>query len=135
MSAYIKKLIHDAERDEAEELAARLARDAAARRDREVAARDRLSPLEDRLARLLATIPLEVQRAGAFPACPAGGPPRPLAGESAIRESWEPSCGNLVSHVFESGVERMDFRRCGERPIDPVPPQPRLACFLNRLTP
>jgi hypothetical protein len=57
MSAYIKRL-------EAEVAAERQARDAEKARIAAEDARERLAPLEQRLARLLSTIPLDVQRAG-----------------------------------------------------------------------
>jgi hypothetical protein len=98
VSAYIKKLIHETERDEAEELAARKVKDAAARREREVAARDRLTPLEDRLARLLTTIPLDVQKEGlCLPAVQAG-----------LRGRWRGNC-----HPGELGaaLRRLGFVR------------------------
>ena len=60
MSAYVQQLQQHADRDHA-------AQAAAAEASREIAARtarERLTPLEDRLAKLLATIPAEVQREG-----------------------------------------------------------------------
>lgn len=62
MSAYVRQL---------QEAVQQIADEAASQRDHasEAAARERLSPLKDRLIRLLATIPNEVQREGlALPA-------------------------------------------------------------------
>jgi hypothetical protein len=60
MSAYIQKLLAAQAVAEAEAEARREEKDRAAAQ----VARERLTPLEDRLARLLATIPLDVQREG-----------------------------------------------------------------------
>ncbi len=60
MSAYIQEL----QRQQAAEQARREAQRAEQERAEVQAARERLTPLEDRLARLLATIPIEVQREG-----------------------------------------------------------------------
>ena len=60
MSAYVASLKAGVERD----IAQREAQRAEQERAEAQAARERLTPLEDRLARLLATIPIEVQREG-----------------------------------------------------------------------
>jgi hypothetical protein len=60
MSHWISQVRADAEARRAKEQARREERTAAETK----AARERLTPLDDRLARLLATIPVEVQREG-----------------------------------------------------------------------
>ncbi len=60
MSAYIQSLQAAVERDQARAEQERAEQERSAAE----AARERLTPLEDRLARLLSTIPIEVQREG-----------------------------------------------------------------------
>lgn len=60
MSAYVKELQAALEREHAEQ---QKIRDAEARANVQ-AARERLTPVEERLARVLATIPVELQREG-----------------------------------------------------------------------
>jgi hypothetical protein len=94
MSAYINQLN------------AAMAVTAQARREEEAlaaapaaqAARERLTPLEDRLARLLATIPPEVQHEGlALPAL-----------QAAMRGRWRGNChpGDLGAALRKLGFER-----------------------------
>ena len=64
MSAYLKQLQAEAERTRIAEAAADAARVEADRQAEVRAARERLTPLEDRLAKVLATIPAEVKREG-----------------------------------------------------------------------
>jgi hypothetical protein len=60
MSAYIAELNAAVERNQAQRARQRAERECAASQ----AARERLTPLQDRLARLLGTIPIETQREG-----------------------------------------------------------------------
>jgi hypothetical protein len=87
MSAYVKAL-HEAVEDDQTRL-----------RERQIAAaRDRLTPLEDRLARLLDTIPLDVQREGVgLPAL-----------QAALKGRWRGNC-----HPGELGIalRKLGFRR------------------------
>ena len=94
MSAYINQLN------------AAVAVQAQARREKErslaaesaQAARERLTPLEDRLSRLLATIPPEVQREGlSLPAL-----------QTTLRGRWRGSChpGHLGTALRKLGFER-----------------------------
>ncbi len=63
-SAYIRSLQAEAERARIAEIAAGAAKVEADRQAEVRAARERLTPLEDRLAKVLATIPREVTRDG-----------------------------------------------------------------------
>lgn len=68
------------------------------------AARDRLTPLEDRLARLLATIPPDMQREGlSLPAL-----------QASLRGRWRGSChpGELGTALRKLGFRRVR-RWCG----------------------
>jgi hypothetical protein len=94
MSAYIKHLntvvaaAAQTRREEQERSAAHAVR----------AARERLTPLEDRLGRLLATIPMEVQ---------GGGLSLPTL-QTALRGRWRGNChpGELGEALRKSGFER-----------------------------
>lgn len=90
MSAYVKQLNAAVEREAAE---AREQRASEAQ-----VARARLTPLEDRLARLLATIPMEVQQEGlSLPAL-----------QTALRGRWRGSChpGELGAALRKLGYVR-----------------------------
>lgn len=94
MIAYVREL----NRQLAAETA-RLNREEEAKRASETqAARDRLTPLEDRLARLLATIPMEVQLEGlSLPAL-----------QTTLRGRWRGSChpGELGAALRKLGYVR-----------------------------
>jgi hypothetical protein len=90
MSAYVKQLnaavaIEQAQRAETDRAAIK-------------AARERLTPLEERLTRLLATIPGEIQREGLSPA----------SLRASLRGRWRGSC-----HPGELGaaLRNLGFRR------------------------
>lgn len=90
MSAYIDQLKASVAEDQS--------RKADKQRSDAAAARDRLTPLEDRLARLLASIPPEMQREGlSLPALQAG-----------LRGRWRGCC-----HPGELGtaLRKLGFRR------------------------
>ncbi len=91
MSAYIKQL---RELEKAENLKARLASEAENK-----AARNRLTPLEDRLEKLLQTIPAEVQREGLSL--------RSL--QKQLKGRWRGSChpGELGSALRKLGYTRV----------------------------
>jgi hypothetical protein len=94
MSAYIDKLNAAVE---AERVKREARRDEQARAAAQ-AARERLTPLEDRLARLLATIPIEVQREGlSLPAL-----------RTALRGRWRGNChpGELAAALRLKGFQR-----------------------------
>lgn len=90
MSAYIARLQQAVKRDQ---------EDARARQNSEAeTARDRMTPLQDRLARLLQTIPLELQREGlSLPAL-----------QASLRGRWRGAChpGELGSALRRAGFER-----------------------------
>lgn len=91
MSAYVKAL-------QAEVAAEQTAHEEQLRQDKAKTARERLTPLEDRLARLLATIPLDVQREGLS-----------LASlQASLRGRWRGSChpGELGTALRKLGYER-----------------------------
>jgi hypothetical protein len=90
MSAYIAALNAAAERDRAQH--AELERVAAQ------AVRERLTPLEERLARLLATIPIEIQREGLS-----------LSSlQASLRGHWRGNChpGELGTALRKLGFKR-----------------------------
>ena len=90
MSAYVKSLYS--------ELAKEQARQAKEKAAVTTAARDRLTPLEDRLARLLETVPDELQHEGlSLSALQAG-----------LRGRWRGSChpGELGSALRKLGFQR-----------------------------
>jgi hypothetical protein len=113
MSAYIKQL-------NAAMAIATLARREGKERAGVQAARDRLTPLEDRVARLLVSIPLDVQHEGlSLPAL-----------KAALRGRWRGSChpGDLGPRYASSGlsgvgsgVARGAFERCGIPSADRPP--------------
>lgn len=90
MSAYISRLIEDSKREAAEY---------ASRKEAQTAdTRERLSPLQDRLARLLATIPTEVLSEGiSLSALQAG-----------LKGRWRGSChpGELGAALRKAGFVR-----------------------------
>lgn len=91
MSAYVMELNRQLAKD-----TARQDREDEAKRAAE--ARDRLTPLEDRLARLLATIPMDVQLEGlSLPAL-----------QTALRGRWRGSChpGELGAALRKLGYVR-----------------------------
>jgi hypothetical protein len=90
VSAYIKQLNAAVERDRAQ----RAEKERAATQ----AARERLTPLEDRLARLLETIPIEIQREGLS-----------LSSlQASLRGRWRGNChpGELGSALRKRGFKR-----------------------------
>lgn len=96
MAAYLKSLAIGLEDVEQERLKIRAA---------EIyAARERLTPLEDRLARLLGTIPVEIQREGLSLA----------ALQTSLRGRWRGAChpGELGAALRRLGFER---RRCWKK--------------------
>jgi hypothetical protein len=94
VSAYIKEL-------QAKVAAAQAQRAEQDRADEEVAAqaaRERLTPLEDRLARLLATIPLSIQREGlSLPAL-----------QASLRGRWR---GNVHPGELGIALRKLGFTR------------------------
>lgn len=91
ISVYVKAL-------HAEAAAEQAADEERQRQEKAKAARDRLTPLEDRLARLLATIPEEVQREGlSLPSL-----------QKALKGHWRGSChpGALGAALRKLGYER-----------------------------
>jgi hypothetical protein len=93
-SAYVTKLNEIAEARRAEEQARREGQASAEAR----AARERLTPLDERVGRLLATIPIEVQQEGlALPAL-----------QAALRGRWRGNChsGELAAALRRRGFER-----------------------------
>jgi hypothetical protein len=94
MSAYIKELQAKVAAAQAEAQA----RHAEEERTSAQAARERLTPLEDRLARLLATIPLSIQREGlSLPAL-----------QASLRGRWR---GNVHPGELGMALRRLNFRR------------------------
>lgn len=94
MSAYINALNSEVAAVAAEAQARREEKDRAEAQ----AARERLTPLEDRLARLLATIPLDVQREGlSLPTL-----------QASLRGRWRGSChpGELGTALRKLGFIR-----------------------------
>lgn len=94
MSAYLKQLREEAEAQRIRHEAEHHGRAAAAA----TAARERLTPLEDRLARVLATIPHDVQAEGlSLPAL-----------QTALRGRWRGAChpGELGRAMRRLGLER-----------------------------
>lgn len=94
MSAYIAELNAAVEREHAEQ---QKARDEEARTNIQ-AARERLTPVEERLARLLATIPVELQREGLS-----------LASlQTSLRGRWRGNChpGELGTALRKLGFTR-----------------------------
>jgi hypothetical protein len=94
MSAYIAELNAAVERNRAQRARQRAENERAAAQ----AARERLTPLEDRLARLLATIPIEAQREGLS-----------LASlQASLRGRWRGNChpGELGSALRKLGFKR-----------------------------
>jgi hypothetical protein len=90
LSAYIRQLNEMVERDRAQR--------AERERDATQAVRERLTPLEERLSRLLATIPVEVQREGLS-----------LASlQASLRGRWRGNChpGELGTALRKLGFER-----------------------------
>lgn len=97
MSAYVNRLNS--------EVAKELARNADEQAAVAQAARDRLTPLEDRLARLLASIPEEVQREGI-----------PLGSlQAGLRGRWRGTChpGELGTALRKMGFSRVRRWRGG----------------------
>jgi len=94
MSAYVGKLNADVERERAAQQARR---DEKARADI-LAARERLTPLETRVARLLATIPVEMQREGLSLS----------ALQASLRGRWRGNChpGELGAALRKLGFTR-----------------------------
>lgn len=91
MSAYVKSLNHA--------VAQETIQTAERQRAKAVAAQDRLTPLEDRLSRLLATIPSDVQREGlSLPAL-----------QAALRGRWRGHChpGELGAALRKLGFHRV----------------------------
>lgn len=90
MSAYIASLNAAVERDRAQRAEKQLAATKAAR--------ERLTPLEERLARLLATIPIELQREGLS-----------LSSlQASLRGRWRGNChpGELGTALRKLGFKR-----------------------------
>jgi hypothetical protein len=94
MSAYIQQLRREANAASAIALARRAEKERAEAQ----AVRERLTPLEERLARLLATIPIEIQREGFS-----------LASlQASLRGRWRGNChpGELGTALRKLGFER-----------------------------
>jgi hypothetical protein len=94
MSAYIASLNAAVERDHAKSQQLRGER----QRAEIEAARERLTPLEDRLARLLATIPVELQREGlSLPTL-----------QASLRGRWR---GNSHPGELGTALRKLGFKR------------------------
>jgi hypothetical protein len=114
MSAYIAALNAAVERDQAErEEKERLATQAV---------RERLTPLEERLSRLLATIPIEIQREGLS-----------LSSlQASLRGRWRGNChpGNLEWHYASLALkENGDGKTVLAFALGGIPPNEPISAF------
>ena len=93
MSAYIRKL-----QEELKEQESRLSEELRENRAKSTAARRRLTPLEDRVARVLDTIPMDVQREGLSLATL----------QTSLKGRWRGSChpGELGVALRKLGYQR-----------------------------